>query len=383
MKKIVLFPVFILILLGCKSSSDESTSSNFKTIAQNLPGSTSSVDLTNFLEIAEVIKLNTTDSSIIDFVNKVLIDGDLVFIKGGNSVFKFDKQGNFLSKLSKKGGGPDEYTNLTDLILLPEQKKIWIYDSNQRAIFQYTYDFEYEFDYALSYPLFGLEKMDNGLVGTGGYLNVLDKFSGLYFFAGDDISKGYEFSKSELNFNPEKSKYLHIDRHDHFSKTNNGFNFVNSFNDTIYKISPDFSVAPEFFIDFGNKKVTEEELVGKDYTSIVDVFQYINSTEKSFNVGNIVNLEKVLLYNFFNQGRSFLSLFDKSSDKLSSGQKILFNYQDKTVIVDFVEEISFGSIGNNQGYMVLPSEYSVMGDSQSIFNFKDGDNPIILIFNEK
>ncbi|WP_416171452.1 6-bladed beta-propeller [Algoriphagus boritolerans] len=97
-----------------------------------------------------------------------------------------------------------------------------------------------------------------------------------------------------------------------FSKGPIGYNFVNSFNDTIYYVSENMEVFPKYYIDFGSNKVNENELIGRDYSSIVDVFQYINSSDKSYNVGNVVEFERYLLYKFFNQGIPFVSVYDKS-----------------------------------------------------------------------
>ncbi|WP_416171473.1 6-bladed beta-propeller [Algoriphagus boritolerans] len=95
-----------------------------------------------------------------------------------------------------------------------------------------------------------------------------------------------------------------------FSKLDSeGYNFVNSFNDTIYHIKETGNLSPAYVIDFGENKLLESDLLGKGYSSIVDVFQFINSTDKSFNVGNVFESKKISNLSIFQSGKSlFISI---------------------------------------------------------------------------
>ena len=372
--------VAFILLLNCTSRSPEKIKESYIVIDQGIPSINDVVDLPNFITINKVISLETTDSSLIDFVHKVVED-EFYFVQGGKSVYKFDKSGEFISKISKGKGGPDEFVNLTDILTLNDKDRLWVYDSHARTIFQFDYNFNLEINYTLDYPLFGLEKLENGLIGTPGYMLVLEDPYSLFYFQGDNLEAGYKFEKTLHPFDLEKSDYLHVMRHDFFSELE--YNYVNSFNDTIYHISKTGDVYPSYFIDFGNKKVLETDLTEKGYTSIVDVFQFINSTDKSFNVGNVFESNKFLIYRFFNQGKAFLSVYDKSTGKLVSGHRIKLDNIGKSIELPLDEEIRIGSFGDGRGYLVLPSESSVLGEFQKEFGVVDGDNPLLLVFNEK
>ncbi|MAN87321.1 MAG: hypothetical protein CL555_10925 [Algoriphagus sp.] len=375
--------VAFILLLNCTSRSPEKIKESYIVIDQGIPSINDVVDLPNFITINKVISLETTDSSLIDFVHKVVED-EFYFVQGGKSVYKFDKSGEFISKISKGKGGPDEFVNLTDILTLNDKDRLWVYDSHARTIFQFDYNFNLEINYTLDYPLFGLEKLENGLIGTPGYMLVLEDPYSLFYFQGDNLEAGYKFEKTLHPFDLEKSDYLHVMRHDFFSELESGgYNYVNSFNDTIYHISKTGDVYPSYFIDFGNKKVLETDLTEKGYTSIVDVFQFINSTDKSFNVGNVFESNKFLIYRFFNQGKAFLSVYDKSTGKLVSGHRIKLDNIGKSLELPLDEEIRIGSFGDGRGYLVLPSESSVLGEFQKEFGVVDGDNPLLLVFNEK
>ena len=135
MKKNLQILVSFFLFFSCANPSNQADKANFKIIIQDLPSQASTLDLSEYYKINKLIKLQSNDSSIIDFVNKVLVDEEWIFIKGGSSLFKFNLNGDFQKKLTKGRGGPDEYVNLTDVLILPEQNRLWLYDSNQRSIF--------------------------------------------------------------------------------------------------------------------------------------------------------------------------------------------------------------------------------------------------------
>jgi hypothetical protein len=376
-----IFIIFSALLLSCNIS--EKKDQSYTTIIQKLPSIGDVVEFDNFFEISKIIPLETNDSSIIDFVHKVLID-DYLFIKGGGAVYKFDKDGKFISKIEKEIDGPNGFKNLTDVNLLTDQKRIWIYDSNKRKILQFDYDFNFEINYELGFPLFGIERFRNNLLGTPGYMMSINKPHSLLYFSGENLATGYTFEESYLPFNKEKSKYLHINRDDYFSGTDRGgFNFVNSFNDSIYFIDQDGVPEVEYFIDFEDKKVLEEDLTNKGYSTIVDVFSFINSSEKSFNVGNVYQTNNYLVYRFFNSGKPFVSVYNKKDGSLISGQKIKFILYGKELLIDLDEEMRIGSLGDGFGYISLPLEGSAYTQIKELENSKEGSNPIIILFHEK
>jgi len=379
--KQITFILFLALMLSCNPI--EKKDENYTTIVQGLPSINDIIEFDEYFEISEIIPLETNDSSIIDFIHKVLID-DYLFIKGVGAVYKFNKAGKFISKIEKEIDGPNNFMNLTDVILLSDQNRIWIYDSNKRNILQFDYDFNFEINYNLGFPLFGIERFKENLLGTPGYMMSADKPYSLLKFSGENLATGYSFEDSYLPFNKEKSKYLHINRSDYFSGTDrDGFNFVNSFNDSIYYIDQSGVPEVEYFIDFEDKKVLERDLTNRGYSTIVDVFTFINSTDKSFNVGNVFQSNKFLIYQFFNSGKPFISIYNKKDKSLISGQKIKFKLYGKELNIELDEEMRIGSLGNGVGYISLPLEGGAFAQIKELNNLKEGDNPIIILFHEK
>ena len=104
MKKIFTFLVGLFLIFGCKTNINEGTVIDF--------GNLQNMGMSQVIGDYELIPLETTDESLIGFIDKIEFYDDKIYILDrffGSSVFVFSKEGKFLSKLSRKGRGPGEY----------------------------------------------------------------------------------------------------------------------------------------------------------------------------------------------------------------------------------------------------------------------------------
>jgi hypothetical protein len=100
-------------------------------------------------------------------------------------------------------------------------------------------------------------------------------------------------------------------------------------------------------------------------------------------VGNIYQSKDYLIYQFFNSGKPFISIYNKKDKSLISGQKIKFKLYGKELNIELDEEMRIGSLGNGVGYISLPLEGSAFSQIEKLDNLKEGNNPIILLFHKK
>ena len=85
-----------------------------------------------------LIPLETTDESLIGGrTNKIIKKDGHIFVRSNNEVLMFGENGNFQDKLSRVGGGPEEYESLFDYDIVPEYDEIWV--SSNRGIVRYKY----------------------------------------------------------------------------------------------------------------------------------------------------------------------------------------------------------------------------------------------------
>lgn len=114
-KKILLFSVYSLLLIGCKEQSSNNSITCISSLNLNEARSLSSV-----FPNSRIIQLETTDES--------LIGQDIHKIRKRNNKFHisfdrraisiFDEQGKFINRIERRGGGPGEYIELRDFDVL-------------------------------------------------------------------------------------------------------------------------------------------------------------------------------------------------------------------------------------------------------------------------
>lgn len=80
-------------------------------------------EITKLSDIAtdvDYIPLQTTDSSLMSMIYKMIVRGNFLYFGTLNQVFCFDNSGKFLFKLDKKGRGPGEYEILGNFDINPD-----------------------------------------------------------------------------------------------------------------------------------------------------------------------------------------------------------------------------------------------------------------------
>ena len=133
---LVLLLSFLMIISSCKQHTDDPLT----TIHVDLDKEDSRIWGNIFTDV-EIIPLELTSESILVNIEKVLFqDGNyLIFDKDQSFVYKFNDEGEFLSKLDKVGNGPGEYQSIYDVIINPYNDNIelmsaigsiYIYDKN-------------------------------------------------------------------------------------------------------------------------------------------------------------------------------------------------------------------------------------------------------------
>lgn len=96
--------------------------------------------ISTIAENIEYIPLQTTDSILIGHVKKMVVwQGDLyIWDKQTESIYLFDANGKFKNKVSKQGGGPEEYPRIYDFEVDRQNGNIWIYSDITGKFYQYT-----------------------------------------------------------------------------------------------------------------------------------------------------------------------------------------------------------------------------------------------------
>lgn len=130
----------LLMCMGCHSSSNKRTEGEHILSDTSLihitvdPANGEAVPFDSLIDDVSFIRLATNDNCLIGEIHQVLCTDNLIFILDtfvANSVYCFDKQGNFIRKIGNVGEGPGEYLRLCKIALTGDRKQIVLYDWNR------------------------------------------------------------------------------------------------------------------------------------------------------------------------------------------------------------------------------------------------------------
>lgn len=218
-------------------------------------------DYSDIIEVLEVVKLQTSENSIIGEIRKIEYINDKFYIKDKNQVlFIFDSNGNFIHKLNKRGRGPKEYLEMRDyyvndkgFITVLSYKALITYNSNLEFIDKRKFNITSKSGRDLN-PLNFFQTKNHTFLHMGSFgLKHVEprKESTIYC-----INKNNEIIKE---FIPITSG---LTGHQSYYRSGDAtYNSHSYGNDTVYSVLEN-EIKPVWFIDFQNKKITENEMMG-------------------------------------------------------------------------------------------------------------------------
>lgn len=89
----------------------------------------------------QLIFLETNENCLIGEIKKVYLTDSLIFILDSfrtNKLLLYDKKGKFIKQISKRGGGPGEYTEVTDFYFDKTNKHIIIFDQFKSSLMYFS-----------------------------------------------------------------------------------------------------------------------------------------------------------------------------------------------------------------------------------------------------
>lgn len=150
MKPIILLLTILFVANGCQPKQEDALYKK-ATYATHRP---STISLSQLMTDSVVITpLETRDESIIGKINKIRKNrGHYYILSNDQWILHFDEQGKFVSALNKQGGGPDEYSYISDfdIYTIDGKEVVWIADNQTLKIYNAE---DWTFLKKLSFPL--------------------------------------------------------------------------------------------------------------------------------------------------------------------------------------------------------------------------------------
>jgi hypothetical protein len=158
MRRLKIQTLYLILLIWHPSCRDE-PSTAIHTI--QIPNKTNNPLLVSDLANNEIkIDLETIDGSFLGPIRDVKVFRDLLFV-ADTKISIFDKEGNFIQLLGRKGEGPGEYKSVTSMDIHPESGQIYVSAFNKLLI--YGPDLELIDERKLGYPIKYLKALNDGL----------------------------------------------------------------------------------------------------------------------------------------------------------------------------------------------------------------------------
>lgn len=91
----------------------------------------------------ELIKLETSPSSLLGNINRIEMNDSLIFISEFERLSLFTRKGKFVSQIGSKGNGPDEYIVLSSYYIDNEKQQVTIIDDCKNVLLNYDFKGKY------------------------------------------------------------------------------------------------------------------------------------------------------------------------------------------------------------------------------------------------
>jgi hypothetical protein len=259
--KIIYAIIALLLFISChkKVQIREVIIDNslFKTIVIN-PDDIDRKDIAKISEIADstiYIPLETHDDILIGNMKKVLVWNNKFYIWDSmtETVFCFGQNGEFIHKISNRGGGPGEYPRISDFSIHTKTGDVYIYSDVGQAFYQYSGDdgrFLNKIPITLILSTFAIQRGDT-------FLCYCERSPNRYYFS-PIFPEQFRYVVLHDNINLEQQlKYTFKESHLKAPLSQNNFSF---YKDTVllteymkpevYGIDETYRLIPRYKIEF-------------------------------------------------------------------------------------------------------------------------------------
>ena len=395
--------IFIALAVVCYScDKQKSVTSSFKTyhIEEALDMKSETIWLDSICDSITIIPLETSDKILMDGSGFSYLYNNLLFIVHGNlsrnhRLSVFDLSGNYLWDIGKKGHGPGEYFSIYQPnSVFFNDNKLYLYDWSTYSILCYTLTGKFIKKITLpnnhSFRQFTFINKDifAGFVGVG--VN-----NSRVFF----INESSELIDSVTHYK-EFEKKIHSQAEfegSFFSYNGNKYLKEARYSDTVFRITKDMKLYPEYCINVGKYTYSYEDLIGD--SEIIRLIKFINIKFENdqFIAATGFSL-KDLIDDPAKESGCYIFI-DKAS---SSVKKVRFYYSEETSR-HFLKEKTYlnpSNFSNSPGMYFEPPEPKLLNDGSPIFRINNvsedntiwigtekalnlDDNPVIVLVHLK
>lgn len=361
------------LLFACSTNKKNSISD----IHVEIPSSPSAERLSDIAK-STLILLPTSDSLIIDEIVRIYSSANHIYVSDVSSVYKFTKDGKFLTRLNEQGGGPNEYLNISDFFV-DNEENIWILCRTTKKLYQFSA--KHQFIKSIKVNLWVQNICPLGgdiLLYTGNEENTAN--SQLHLL---DTSTGL-IKNTFKSIDRKMSKYMHVKGNNVFrTLSDKACCFSQLFDDVIYKITPD-SISDLYHFNWDGHNIPSS-FYKKGFSNIMDFFQELHSKNiYAYGVNLFLETEDAYWVSYYYRQKCYYSILSKKGNKQTAFNQFLIDS-----LNDYPVNLSdVSTFVQNDGSIIFPID--AMDVKEHLFqhqidnrNIPEDSNPYLLILKLK
>jgi|GEM_PF-3222378 len=396
----LLFITLVVVCFSCSKQKPATFSFKIYHIEEALDMKSETLWLDSICDSITIIPLETSDEILMNGFGFYYLYNNLLFIVHGglnqnDRLSVFDLSGNYLWDIGRRGRGPGEYISINQPNrVFFNDNKLYLYDWSTYSILCYTLDGKFIKKIMLPnnhiFRQFTFINKDvfAGFVGVG-----LNNSRVLF------MNEAGELIDSVLHYKEfEKKIYSQAEFEGSFF-TYNGNKYLKEarYSDTVFRITKDMKLYPEYCISVGKYAYNYEDLIGN--SEIIRLIKFVNVKFENdqfiaatgFSLKDLVDdpVKESGCYIFINKASS-------------SAKKVRFYYSEETCR-HFLKEKTYlntSNFSNSPGMYFEPPEPKLLNDGSPIFRINNvsedntiwigaekalniDDNPVIVLVHLK
>jgi hypothetical protein len=285
--------------------------------------------------------LETRDDNLIGEISKIFFTDSLIIVVDADkakSVFMFDMQGKYLSKIACAGNGPGEYVSMQNVFLIQDKKQIAVYDVYQRKTLYYTYSGTFISEEKQPFFFFNCEYLESGkrayYIGDS-YHNPVFNNPDKNVLAVTDENNNFIYSACH-EFNSENFTFWNSKD---FWKYGNDLYFYPDYQDTLFIITDTAAIA-KYYINVVPEKMPHpsdihdvtNEIFFENYLTKYPHFDGKFIELKDFTYLELSGLDTPVIYSHKTKKTYFYSCGDYTNFVYYFLRKPITRYKDNTVV---------------------------------------------------
>jgi hypothetical protein len=380
--KIILPLVLFLLIIqySCKQAEDRSQA-DFESIRIN-PKDINPEKYFSISKISnkvEYIPIETRNDVVFGEITQIEFRKGRYYIldKIGKSIYIFNGEGKFLSKIRNIGKGPGEYLSISSFAV--DKSQVYIHDDRKQIILVYDSlgKFLYEDKTTLIFNDFYFINKEHSYIYLGTFDNsnrIKTNSSNLNRLI---FRKNAKIVKMQLPFKYDEKLRQYPEMTNHFSSFQDTISFIDGLDNFVYRINEEGNISKRFFVDFGEY-----------YFPIEDRMKY-NGKRSSLDfckMTKFIETPTIILINYSHKNRIYSFIYSKKSKNslntvtswlndlkyipISSASNL--SVQDSSLL-GYVDAKAFKNVFNQHN--TLPSLLNLKEMNERIL---DSDNPILV-----